>query len=89
MLMQAPKSFTMIQRVGAVIASRARFGATTDEVASLIGTTPNVISGRMMDLRKKNFIIEKLGLDGAPETRKTRTGKDAKVYVSSYYKEPF
>lgn len=47
--------------------------STTDELCIHFGATPNQISGRLTELKKMGYIKE------TGETRKTRTGFNAKV----------
>lgn len=60
----------------AAITRRGIIGATCDELAVVLGTNPNSISGRITELRRL-LAIKKNG------TRPTRTGASAGVWVAT------
>lgn len=51
-------------------------GVTTDEIAEILATTPNVVSGRLSELKKSGFLTE------TNMRRPTRMGRMARVFVA-------
>lgn len=64
------------ERVYEFIAARGEYGATLDEVSAAFERPPNALSGRITDLHEAAKIYRKPG-----ETRPTRTGANAAVWV--------
>jgi len=61
-------------------------GATTDEVIRhfvLRGWSENTPRARMWELEPQGRIFKKLGADGKPMTRPTRTGCPAVIYIAA------
>ncbi len=52
------------------------FGYTLDELSMKMGRSPNQLSGRLTELRMR-------GLIWISHTRKTRTGRRARVYLAT------
>jgi hypothetical protein len=52
-----------------------KFGHTCDELSVLLYKTPNAVSGRLTELRINGRIVT------SDQTRLTRTGSKARVYV--------
>lgn len=54
-------------------------GITTDEIAERLATTPNVVSGRMSELKRSGFLVP------TDMRRVTRMGRMARVLVASEF----
>lgn len=53
-----------------------KFGHTLDELSIMLHRNPNAISGRLTELRMKGRIVT------SDQTRLTRTGSKARVYLA-------
>lgn len=63
--------------IWAIAYEEGKRGVTTDEIAARLKTTPNVISGRMSELKRDGFLVP------TNERRQTRMGRMARVFVAS------
>ena len=78
---QTPASWRSQQReqVYAIAKSRGLYGITTDEVAHVMGTTPNAVSGRLTELKAAGRLLV------AGAHRKTTSGCMAAVLIADIF----
>jgi len=63
--------------IWALAMSEGSRGVTTDEVSARMETTPNVVSGRMSELKRDGLLVP------TNMRRVTRMGRMARVFVAS------